>query len=312
VTAARRRGGCGRTFGLLAGLAVLFALAAGALWLLRSPSTSRPPGVPAAVRPTAPPNPAPAPAPTPRPASRPRPASVPADFEEAEGTGRGAIAVVIDDVGNADGSLARLEKLEGPLAIAVLPGSPKAREAAALAKRKGWDLLVHLPMEGVRGPAEPETISSADDDATIAGRVAAAIERVPGAIGLNNHQGSLATADRRVVRAVLAVVRERGLFFLDSRTSGGSVAAEEARALGLATIPRDVFLDDARTEAATEGGIPEALAAAWSRALSRASSQGHAVVIGHPHATTVDFLAARLPALAGRGVLRVKVSELVD
>ncbi len=147
---------------------------------------------------------------------------------------------------------------------------------------------------------------------TIARRVAAAIDQVPGASGLNNHQGSLATADRRVVRAVLSVVRERGLFFLDSRTSAASVAAEEAHALGLATIPRDVFLDDARAEAAAEGGAPEALATAWARALGLAAARGHAVVIGHPHAATVDFLAVSLPSLSRRGVLRVKVSELVD
>lgn len=305
---ARRRGGCGRTVGLLAGLIVLFALAAGALWHLRS----RPPA-PAPAAAEAPPATAvPSPTVPPLLAATPRPSSVPSDFEPARGSGRGAIAVVVDDVGNADGSLERLARLDGPLAIAVLPGAPRAREAAALAKRKGWDLLVHLPMEGARGPAEPETISSNDEDAEIARRVAAAIDRVPGASGLNNHQGSLATADRRVVRAVLSVVLERGLFFLDSRTSAASVAAEEARVLGLATIPRDVFLDDARAEAAAEGGAPEALAAAWSRALALAASRGHAVVIGHPSASTVDFLAANLPALDGRGVLRVKVSELVD
>ncbi len=306
---ARDRGGCGRTLGLLGGLAVLFALAAGALWFLRSGPSAPGPAVPTPV-----PTPSPRPSPTvaPTPAVPPRPTSVPADFEPAQGAGRGALAVVIDDVGNADGSLERLEKLDGPLAIAVLPDAPRARAAAALAKRKGWDLLVHLPMAGARGPVEPNTITDGDDDATIAQKVDAAIGKVPGATGLNNHQGSLATADRRVMGAVLSVVRDRGLFFLDSRTSAASVATAEARTLGLATIPRDVFLDDARVEAATEGGAPEALATAWSRALALAASKGHAVVIGHPNAATVDFLAERLPALDRRGVLRVKVSELVD
>jgi len=308
VTAARarRRGGCGS--GLLLGLAVLLALAAGAIWLLRPrPSPPPPAGTgPAFPLPTAVPSPVPSPSP------QARPAPVPPDFEAAEGAGRGAIAVVIDDVGNADGSIERLGRLDGPLAIAVLPGTPRAREAAELARRKGWDLLVHLPMAGARGPLEPGTISSDDDDATIASRVAAAIDAVAGASGLNNHQGSIATADRRVVRAVLSVVRDRGLFFLDSRTSAASVATEEARALGLATISRDVFLDDARAEAAAEGGAPEALATAWSRAVAIAAAKGHAVVIGHPHAATVDFLAASLPALGKRGVLAVRVSELVD
>ncbi len=304
MTAARRRGGCGRALALLAGLAFLFTLAF--LWL----RYTRPPAAP-------PPTPAPiptivVPTPVPTPTAVPRPTTVPPDFEPAAGTGRGAIAVVLDDVGNADGSLARLERLSGPLAIAVLPSAPLAREAAALAKRKGWDLLVHLPMAGSRGPYEPGTISSDDDDATIVRRVEEAIDAVPGAIGLNNHQGSVATADRRVVRSVLSVVRAKGLFFLDSKTSPASVATKEARALGLATIPRDVFLDDARAEAAAIGGAPEALETAFARALSTAATNGHAVVIGHPHAATVDFLALRFPPLAESGVLRVRVSELVD
>lgn len=310
MTAARRGGGCGRTLGLFLGLLALLALAAAVLWLRGPGEGAPPPPTGPATAPTAAPTATPTPFPTPSPAARPT--SVPGDFEAAGGEGGGAVAVVIDDVGNADGSLERLERLSGPLAIAVLPGSPRAREAAALAKRKGWDLLVHLPMEGARGPREPETISSADDDATIARRVGEAISAVPGATGLNNHQGSVATADRRVVRAVLGVVRDRGLFFLDSRTSAASVASEEARRLGLATIPRDVFLDDARAEAAAEGGAPEALSAAWERALGVAASRGHAVVIGHPNADTIGFLAARLPGLGDRKVLRVRVSELVD
>lgn len=301
MTAARRSGGCARPLGLLLGLVVLLALAAGAVWVLRSRPSAPPAGGPApGSAPSPAPSATPSPSPLPSPAAGARPASVPADFEPARGAGRGAIAVVIDDVGNADGSIERLERLEGPLAIAVLPGTPKAREAAELARRKGWDLLVHLPMAGARGPFEPGTISPEDDDATIVARVRAALDGIPGASGINNHQGSVATADGRVVRAVLSVVRERGLFFLDSRTSPVSVATAEARALGVATISRDVFLDDARAEAAAEGGAPEALATAWSRALSLAGSNGQAVVIGHPHAATVDFLAESLPALERR------------
>ena len=149
---ARRRGGCGRTAGLLAGLVVLFALAAGALWFARFRSPAPLPGASAAT-------PVPSPTAAARATPRPRSSPVPADFEPVRGSGRGAIAVVIDDVGNDDGSLERLSRLDGPLAIAVLPDAPRAREAAALAKRKGWDLLVHLPMAGARGPVEPDTIT---------------------------------------------------------------------------------------------------------------------------------------------------------
>jgi uncharacterized protein len=248
--------------------------------------------------------------PTPRREARRTPGALPADFEAA-GTG-GLLALVLDDVGFEDGSLARLASFDGPLALAVIPTAPRAREAALLAKKKGWDLLVHLPMDSEAGRPEPESLGSKDDDLTIRARVVNALERVPGAIGLNNHQGSAATQDARVARAILSVLQERRLFFVDSRTTAGSVAEKEARALGVPTVSRDVFLDDAAAEAAAPGGATEALDAAWKRAVDIAVRRSPCVVIAHPHRATLDFLAARLPALDAGAVRRVRVSELVE
>lgn len=268
-------------------------------------------------RPSAGPTPAPSrPTPAPSPTSSPpvvaRPTSVPADFEPAAGASRGVVALVLDDVGHDDGSLAALEELPGPLALAVLPRAARARDAAALAKRKGWDLLVHLPMEPEDGASEPGTLRIGDDAATAAARVDEALRRLPGAVGLNNHQGSKATADAPLMRGLLAAVRDRGLFFLDSKTTPASVAEREARALGVSTLARDVFLDDVRAEEAAAGGPREAIAAAWERALTVAERRGHAVVIGHPRRETFAFLKGAAAPLAARRLRLVRISELVD
>ena len=234
---------------------------------------------------------------------------MPPDFESA-GTARGVLAPLIDDLGYDETALARLSGLDGPLALAVLPDAPHAGEAVALAKRKGWELLLHMPMASEAGREEKWTIGSSDDDRTIQERVSRALDRVPGAIGLNNHQGSRATADARVVRAMLSVVRERGLFFVDSRTTPATVAEREARALGVPALARDTFLDDAETEASA--GTQAALDAAWRRAREIATRKGACLVIGHPHPTTLEFLAHRLPELDRSDVRRVKVSQLLD
>ena len=322
----RGRSGCGSRilvfFSLLFGLVVL-GIVLFLFWpgeprrpTFSAPSVSTPP--PITTRHSKP-------APAPNSASRTAPAfsatpkerraenpAAPSDFEPAVTRSRGVIALVLDDLGHEDGSLARLEAFSGPLALAVIPSAPRASEAAALAKRKGWDLLVHLPMKAESAHGEPEAIGPDDDDRTIVERVTRGLDRLPGAVGLNNHQGSKATADTRVVRAMLRVVRDRGLFFLDSRTTAASVAESEARALGISTIRRDVFLDDAETEAHAVGGSAEALAAAWSSALAIARKKGHCVVIGHPHRETLEFLAAHLSELDGTSLARVRVSELVD
>jgi polysaccharide deacetylase 2 family uncharacterized protein YibQ len=237
---------------------------------------------------------------------------MPADFESVDrDAGGGVVAVVLDDLGYDEHALEALAHWDVPLAVAVIPSAPFATRAVALAREKGWDLLVHLPMEPESGPSEAEAIGARDDDAAIREKVLAALERTPGAVGINNHQGSKATADPRVVRAVLGVVKDRHLFFLDSRTTGASVAGAEASVLRVPFLQRDVFLDDVAAETSAKGGAPEALDAAWERALALAAKKGEAIVIGHPRRDTLAFLEKRLASEKSAGARLVRVSELV-
>ncbi len=277
-------------------LGTFLVLVAGvAVWLFLP--SKRPP-VPSPAAP-APPIPHVPPSPTPGPLG--------ADFEAAGRTG-GVLALVVDDLGYEDGALQKLSALDVPLSVAVIPAAPHAQLAAREAHVQGWDLLVHLPMDGT-GPPEKGSIGSKDDEETIRQRTLQSLELLPAAIGINNHQGSAATADPRVMRAVLSVVKERHLFFLDSRTTSASVAVSGAQALGVPVLARDVFLDDAAAEAAG-GGPAEAMEEAWKRALRTARTRGACVLITHPRPSTLDFLAARLPKLKSPRLIRV--SELVD
>jgi polysaccharide deacetylase 2 family uncharacterized protein YibQ len=237
---------------------------------------------------------------------------MPADFESVDRPGRGGVvALVLDDLGYDERALESLRAWDSPLAVAVIPSAPFAGRAVALAKEKGWDLLVHLPMEPEAGPSEAEAIGSRDADDVIRAKVLEALARTPGALGINNHQGSKATTDVRVMRTVLAVVRDKGLFFLDSRTTTASVARAEASELRVPFLARDVFLDDVAAETSAKGGAPEALDAAWARALALATKRGEAVVIGHPRRETLAFLEKKLASEKSAGARLVKVSELV-
>ncbi len=285
------------------GRALLFllvgALLGGAAVYLLGPGTGRPAGETVPVPPAKPAATKAVPVPT-APASNG--AGTPVDFEPASG-GRGVIALVLDDMGNGESAVTRSGQLPGPVALAVLPDAPAAESAAALARLKGWDLLVHLPLRAESGEAPPSAISSADTDRQIVEATTRALDRLPGAIGVNNHEGSAAMGDRRVVRALLRTVRDRHLFFLDSRTTSARIAEEEAKSLGAPLLVRDVFLD-----AEGEAGMD----AAWGKARKLALRKGSAIVIAHPHPETLDFLGREIPRLEGQGLRLVKVSELVD
>ena len=236
---------------------------------------------------------------------------MPSDFEPVDRGDGGVLALVIDDIGFDPPSRTLLASLEGPLALAVIPNAPHGEEAARLARERGWDLLVHLPMDPQSGRAEKGSLGPKDDDAAIRAGVLAALARFPGALGINSHQGSKATADARVVRDVLGVVKEKGLFFLDSRTTPASVAGAEAAKLGVPFLARDVFLDDAMTESADPGGAPGALETAWEKGIALAKKRGQAIVIGHPRRETLAFLSEKIGLLGKEGPRLVRVSELV-
>jgi polysaccharide deacetylase 2 family uncharacterized protein YibQ len=115
--------------------------------------------------------------------------------------------------------------------------------------------------------------------------------------------GSAATADPRVMRAVVRVLADRGLFFLDSRTSESTVARRIADEASLPAVSRRVFLDAVPSAPAIERAFRDLLA--------KAKKDGEALAIGHPHPETLAVLERELPRLAQGGIRLVPVSSLV-
>lgn len=160
-------------------------------------------------------------------------------------------AIVIDDLGN---NMAGTEEIVGmpfPITVAVMPFLPSSKKDAEAAHRNGHEVIVHLPMEPLKGNKSwlgPGAITCDLTDDEIRKRVLAAIDDIPHAIGINNHMGSKATVDERVMRVVLEVCRERGLFFLDSHTNYRSVVSKLAKQIGVPCIENHLFLDDVKSK----------------------------------------------------------------
>lgn len=216
---------------------------------------------------------------------------------------RGDIVLIIDDLGFDGQPLDRLMALDPNLNCSILPNGTRAAEFAERLHARGFEILCHLPMQprGREAPGRDAILTSMSDD-EIARLTRENIEAIPYARGVNNHMGSLATSDRRVMTSVLRALPE-GMYFVDSRTGGNSVAARVARELNVRTATRNVFLDDV----ATESSVRKQLAAL----AMTAESQGTAIGIGHPHPATLRVLAEDLPKLKARGFRLVRASTVV-
>lgn len=223
----------------------------------------------------------------------------------ASGPLRGVrIALVIDDLGKSLDSLRPLEGLGVPVTYAVLPFQEQTAQVAAELRQRGAEILLHLPMEPKNGenPGPGALLQGMSDD-ELRQRTLDALRAVPGAVGVNNHMGSLLSAQEGPMSAVLGVLAERHLFFLDSRTSAESVGYRLATGLGIPAAERQVFLDGDPS--------PEAIQAQFQRLLALARTRGSAVAIGHPFPSTLAVLENEVPKAKAEGYEFVPVSYLL-
>ena len=215
----------------------------------------------------------------------------------------GSIVLIIDDLGFEGQPLDRLMQLDPNVNYSILPNGTRATEFAETLHAHGFEVLCHLPMQpkGSEAPGRNAILTSMSDD-EIARITRENIEAVPYARGVNNHMGSLATTDRRVMTSVLRAMPE-GLYFIDSRTTGGSVASDVARELNIRTASRNVFLDDVAT--------PSSVRRQLDLLADTAHKRGIAIGIGHPYPVTLRVLAEELPELRARGFRFVRASAVV-
>ncbi|MBV9647529.1 MAG: divergent polysaccharide deacetylase family protein [Candidatus Eremiobacteraeota bacterium] len=239
------------------------------------------------------------------PSAIPAPSSSVRSPMPAAATGTARLAIIIDDCGQWLTTERALIALPIPLTVSIMPNAPYSSEVQRAARDAGQGIMLHLPMEPrahlARAGGE---ITTAMDDATIAEQVRADLARVPLARGVNNHEGSKATADPRVMRDVAEVLAGEGRYFVDSRTTTATVAAKETAALNVPTASRNVFLDDVPTQSAIEKQLM--VAAEVARA------KGTAIAIGHPKETMLAALREESSRIEAQGVQFVLVQDVVQ
>jgi hypothetical protein len=217
----------------------------------------------------------------------------------------GQLALVIDDLGRSIDEIAALDALGVPLSYSVLPYESETAAVVARLRAEHREVLCHLPMQPVNGnDPGPGALREGMDLDALAAATTRALAQVPGAVGANNHMGSELTTDRAAMGTVLDVLQRHGLFFLDSRTSAGSVGFTLARSLGLPAAERDVFLDD--------DPDPAVIRREFARFLARSKERGAAIAIAHPRPTTLEVLRDELPKAKADGFTFVPVSFLLD
>ena len=220
---------------------------------------------------------------------------------EGKKPARAYLSLIIDDLGQSPEKDSRVLALPGPVTVAIMPDTPHATDFARQAHKAGRTVMLHMPMDPATGPYawRPDLPLS-----ELESRLNAALLKVPYAAGINNHEGSRMTAEPVAMAWLVGELQRRHLFFVDSRTSAKTVAAAQAQKIGLASLSRDVFLDDERTAEAISGQL--------QTAIRLAHKQGSAVMIGHPYPVTMEVLERELPKLKAQGIEWIELRHMIS
>lgn len=234
--------------------------------------------------------------------------ALPAAAQAPADAPRPRVAVVIDDFGfdtKRTPPDADWVALPFPVSYAVMPASPRTRQAAKAVREAKRELLIHYPFDPFQSLSLPADAVDPGDLAKVKTLLDEAFRDIPGAAGLNNHISARATANRPLMRAFMPLIKGRVGFFLDSRTSAKTVAYEEAKAAGIPAAIEYIFLDTEKP------GDREDCVRYLRRAASRARKTGEAVAIGHHYwPGTLSCLREEVPRLQEQGVEFVRVSSL--
>ncbi|MCW3473741.1 divergent polysaccharide deacetylase family protein [Limobrevibacterium gyesilva] len=218
--------------------------------------------------------------------------------------GKPTIAFMFDDMGLNRPQSERAAALPGPLTLSWMPYAQKLSEQVANGAARGHETMLHMPMEPLgRTNPGPNALRTWLPPETNLAYLRAALDSVPGAIGLNQHEGSVASLSVPLMDLVMGELKDRGLIFVDSLTIPHSVALNRAQAAGIPAVPRDVFLDNSPDPASIRAQIAQVEAVA--------RRYGHAIAIGHPRQNTIDVLAQYLPTVQARGFVLWPVSATV-
>ena len=216
------------------------------------------------------------------------------------------ISIIIDDIGYSTSRARDFLRLNIPITFSVLPRLTNSHILAAEIHHKGHEIMLHQPMEPYNSHLDPGpgALYVGYESEKIAGIVENNISNIPFATGVNNHMGSRFTSSGTEISEALRAIRDRDLFFIDSLTSGRSVAYKTARKLQMPAACRNIFLDNCLEDKYIQRQL--------HKLQLHAKIHGHAIGIGHPFPETSRAIRRFISNSKHSSVSFVHVSDILS
>ena len=218
----------------------------------------------------------------------------------------GVIVLVIDDFGYRNDNISDgFLNLNIPITCAIIPGHTASKKFAEKAVSYGKEVIIHMPMESENySPGEDEyKLLTSMTSELLENKLIQAFESLPEAIGMNNHQGSKATSDSKTMTVLASVLKDRGKYFIDSRTSSLTIGEKTMISFGVPTARRNIFLDN--------NNDLDKIEEQMNKLANSAKKNGVAVGLGHARKNTLTVIEKVVPDLLDKGFVFQFASQVV-
>ena len=218
------------------------------------------------------------------------------------------VSIVIDDLGESYKTFKKLLAINIPVTFSILPFQTHSIRIANEAHEKSREVILHLPLEpkdSFNNSINHGTLLTNMKKTQLLDQLERNINAVPHISGVSNHMGSKFTEDKDKMELLLKAIKEKKLYFLDSRTTRNTVGYKLAKDMGIKTAQRNLFIDNNRELLSIEERL---------KSIPHIAKRngGHAIVIGHPYPATISALEKTLPILEEQGVKFVPLSQMVN
>ncbi|WP_313101191.1 divergent polysaccharide deacetylase family protein [Brevundimonas sp.] len=213
--------------------------------------------------------------------------------------GKPMVSLVVGGLGlNAVTTRAAIERLPAEVTLSFVPYAEGLQAWIDMARAQGHEVMIELPMEPTGYPDNdpgPYTLLSSGGADDVEAKLDWLLGRATGYFGVTNYLGDRFATSDEGMGAMLAVLRQRGVAFLDD----GSMRRKPG---AFARASADRIIDEQQSPAAIMGQLTALEAAAKTR--------GAALGTGFSYPVTVEAAARWTAGLEARGLQLAPASAM--
>ena len=218
------------------------------------------------------------------------------------------IALIISNLGLSDTyTKATLELLPEDITLSFSHVAPRLKSWVREARQKGHEILLDIPMEPIGFPKNDPgraTLLTSSNEVENLNRLEHIMKQAGGYVGLLGTLGTKFMLHSETFLPVLRSIKQRGLIYVDSRSTSRSLGPELASSIQLPKAFNNVFVDKEPSQEKIKNKLDELERIALKRRF--------AVGIAQPLPITIEILSQWTKELKTKQIALAPITAIVD